>query len=321
MSQKTKTDSNQSTNVNDVFDETEENLYIEFQKIVEHLSQEITRNVMASIVSTPLDEIYKKYETYIPKLENSTEKIKIVSDQMLETKQDLYQNISKLILEVSNRTIEDTVFTKLESIKNEYEKQLPLMDKNSNELQKLIKKIQDTKVELFNNTKSIIGEVSNKVIEEEVLKKFDELYKQYEVQLPKVIETNDHIDKLIIELNEARKKIYSNVNDLYDSLSDKIVDTVNEKLNVIYQKYSKKVEELDQKHESLQEVNRELNNTKVELRRNVNNYKSEIGAMKKDIELLQNNTNKLRESLEEKLDFQNKIIIGLGIVVIISLVI
>jgi uncharacterized protein YdbL (DUF1318 family) len=305
-------------NFNDI-DEFEDNLYIEFQNIVQDLSQEITNNVMDSIVSTPLEEIYKKYEQHLPKIVSSAEKVHQVSEQMKETKKDLYENISKIITEVSTRTIEETIFTKLETIKQGYETQLPLIDQNSEELKNLIKEISNARKELYKNTKSIISEVSSEVLKNEVLSKFDELFKQHEIQLPKIKDTSDRMDQLVIEIEETRKKLYSNISNVYNAMSNKITDTVNEKLTAIYQKYGKRVDELDQKHKSLQEVNADLLRTKDELMETINNYKSEIITIKKDIEAQQKNSNNLAQDLKEKVELQNKLLIGVGIVAVISI--
>ncbi|TYR73460.1 hypothetical protein FZC79_18640 [Rossellomorea vietnamensis] len=300
-------------------DELEENLYEEFQHIIEELSERITDNVMSSIISTPLDNIYLKYESQIPKLEVSTDQIVQISKQMQDTKKDLYENITTIISEVSNRAIEETVFKKLETIKEEYERQLPLLDDNSNELRELVKEIRTTKKELYQSTESIISEVSSKVIKEHIIVKFDELYRQHEIQLPKIKETSEQAAQLIDDLEETRKKLYSNISNVYNAMSNRIVDSVNEKLVDIYEKYNKKVIDLEQKHLDLQEVNADLNSTKNELVETITNYKSEILSIKKDIQALQNDSNILVNSLKEKIASHNKIIIGLGLVVLFSI--
>ncbi|WP_271399269.1 hypothetical protein [Salinicoccus roseus] len=214
----------------DDIDEAEENLYMEFENIVQHLSEEITEKVMASIVSTPLDEVYNKYETQLLHIKSSTENINKVSIQFEESKKDLFENMSRIISEVSNEVIEDTLLMKLETVKNEYERQLPLLNENSVRLQHL-----------------------------------------------------------------------------------------NEKLEVIFEKYNKNVEDLDEKHKNLQEVNLDLNKTKEELFGTAGNDNSELETMKEDIKVLQKNSNSLKSSLKEKLDLQNKIMIGVGVVVTLSL--
>ncbi|REJ10347.1 hypothetical protein [Halobacillus trueperi] len=304
--------------VNDLED-IEENLYQEFQDIVEDVSHEITNRVMSSIITTPLDEVFHKYEAQLPILEKSTGDISRVSDQMITTKNDLYENISKLITEVSHQTLEETVFVKLESIKASYEKQLPLIDENSKGLRSLIEEIREVKSELYDHTSLIIKDVSHTVLKEEVLQKFDELYNQHEIQLPKIKTTSDQMEQLIIEIENTRQKLYTNINNVYNAMSNRIIETVNEKLTDIHGKYHERVKELDHQHAKLKEVSSDLTDTKEAFMNDISEYKSGLDAMRKDIEFLQKNSNLLTKSLKEKVDVQNKIIIGLGIVVVLAL--
>ncbi|RLQ94825.1 hypothetical protein [Falsibacillus albus] len=297
-------------------DEMEENLFIEFQNIVHQLSHEITDNVMAKVVSTPLDEIYKKYESHFPKLEVSTNKIHEVSEQLQETKKDLYDNISNIISEVSNKAIRETVFTRLETIKEGYENQLPLIDKNSTKLSGLISEIENVKNDLYKSTNSIISEVSSEVLKQDVLLKFDELFKQHEIQLPKIKETSNQIDELLIKIEEARKHLYTNITNVYNMMSNRMIDTVNEKLNTIYVSYSTKVEEIERENKILKTTIDDLNTTKEELNVTINTLNDDIRDLRQEVRSLKGQSNSTKTIIEEKFDHFKKVLIGVGVVVV-----
>ncbi|BCC16606.1 MULTISPECIES: hypothetical protein [Bacillus cereus group] len=302
-------------NLSNSIDELEDNIFLEFKSIVEDVSKEINEKIVSAIVTTPLDATLEKYEAQIPKLTDSVEHIKNVSSFMEKTKKELYKNIDKAIGEISYKIIEDSVLVKLDEVYKKYEVQIPIIDESTQNLYSLIKSIKKAEQEITGNVQKIVAEVSQEVLEKEVVYKFTKLYEDYMKQLPHMEKTSKELTLLVEQVNEARTNIYNNINNVFKAMSSTITNSIKERLDILYEKYEVQVRQLEKGNKELYKVVHQLSQRNREMLEVTNSQMEQVHNLQKEVEFLKEQTVSLNKKLDENAEKQQKMLYGIYVMI------
>lgn len=180
------------------------NLYYEFQNIVSDLSLEITNNVMNSIVSNPLDEVYVRYEKLYSELKEAQIQMAKVATTINNAKSDLFENLSSIVSELSKDMIDTQVLRLLYNVKDEFDKQLPLISSQSNDLIKYIDQFRTLGIEYSKKFDSIFHVTDNKLsfMLEEIDNLFTNKISEFELIKTAMEKYSDTLQKLELTIEQ-----------------------------------------------------------------------------------------------------------------------
>lgn len=295
-------------------EELEGNMYEEFKEIVEEVSTSINEKILSSKVFNPLDETLKKYEYQLLKVTGSIDKVEQVSKHLDATKAGLSKSIEKTIKTVSKQIIEDVILMKVEEVVKKYEIESKSIAYQSNILKNILFDMTKIEQEIIPAVSEALESKMEKILEEKVLYKFEELYEKSFKQLSSLLSNNKEAEKLLKNMETTRKDIHKDIHKSYEEISFKITEYISTELTGLYNNYSEQITVFESRNQDLQNTVRHLNKVIEETEERHEAHLRKFEETKEKIEKLEKQNNLTEQKIAKTARMQTILLAGIGLV-------
>jgi chromosome segregation ATPase len=155
---------------------------------------------------------------------------------------NVYQEFEELLhdmtQDITNQILLEVVDSPLSELLKKYEKQIPKVSKNNQELQKLIEAINAAKLELTNSIPLAAQEMSKVVIEQHVVSKLREQFGQFDQHLAAMGTQSEDIHKSISNLKATERHLTDKLEHLTAEVATRVLkETILADFNDLYRQY------------------------------------------------------------------------------------